>query len=50
MITIEFLPKVDVDNAMQWVRDKVDQAKGDLPDDVEDDPRFSRSTSPSSRS
>ncbi len=38
MITIEFSPKVDIDNALQWVRDKVDQAKGDLPDDLENDP------------
>lgn len=38
LITIEFTPKVDIDNALQWVRDKVDQAKGDLPDDLENDP------------
>ncbi|WP_305041856.1 efflux RND transporter permease subunit [Geoalkalibacter sp.] len=38
MITIEFTPDVDIDNAIQWVRDKVDQAKGDLPDDLENDP------------
>ena len=38
MITIEFNPEVDIDNALQWVRDKVDQAKGDLPDDLENDP------------
>lgn len=38
MITIEFNPDVDIDDAMQWVRDKVDQAKGDLPDDLENDP------------
>lgn len=38
MITIEFNPDVDIDNAMQWVRDKVDQAKGDLPTDLENDP------------
>ena len=38
MITIEFTPKVDINNALQWVRDKVDQAKGDLPDDLENDP------------
>ncbi len=38
MITIEFAPKVDIDNALQWVRDKVDQSKGDLPDDLENDP------------
>ncbi len=38
MITIEFNPEVDIDNALQWVRDKVDQAKGDLPADLENDP------------
>lgn len=38
MITIEFTPEVDIDNALQWVRDKVDQAKGDLPNDLENDP------------
>lgn len=38
MITIEFHPEVDIDDALQWVRDKVDQAKGDLPNDLEDDP------------
>ncbi len=38
MITIEFTPDVDIDNALQWVRDKVDQAKGDLPNDLENDP------------
>ncbi len=38
MITIEFNPDVEIDDAMQWVRDKVDQAKGDLPGDLENDP------------
>ncbi|PLX97028.1 MAG: AcrB/AcrD/AcrF family protein [Desulfuromonas sp.] len=38
MITIEFKTDVDIDNALQWVRDKVDQAKGDLPTDLENDP------------
>ncbi len=38
MITIEFAPDVDIDNALQKVRDKVDQAKGDLPNDLENDP------------
>jgi CzcA family heavy metal efflux pump len=38
MITIEFIPDVNIDDAMQWVRDKVDQAKGDLPNDLENDP------------
>jgi multidrug efflux pump len=38
MITVEFMPDVDIDTALQWVREKVDQAKGDLPDDLENDP------------
>ena len=36
LITLEFLPKVRVDDALQYVRDKVDQAKADLPTDAED--------------
>jgi len=36
MIIIEFLPEVNVDNAMQYVRDKVDLAKPDLPTDAEE--------------
>ncbi|MGB2820288.1 MAG: efflux RND transporter permease subunit [Phycisphaerae bacterium] len=36
IITIEFLPEVDVDDAMQYVRDKVDLAKGELPTDAEE--------------
>lgn len=35
-ITIEFLPGVSTDDAMQYVRDKVDRAKGDLPTDAEE--------------
>lgn len=35
-ITIEFEPDTDIDNAMQRVRDKVDQAKPDLPEDAEE--------------
>ena len=38
MITIEFSPEVNIESALQWVRDKVDQAKGDLPNDLESDP------------
>lgn len=38
MIIIEFIPDVDIDLALQWVRDKVDQAKGDLPRNLENDP------------
>jgi multidrug efflux pump len=37
-IAIKFLPSVDIDDALQKVRDKVDQAKGDLPPDLPDDP------------
>ena len=40
MIAVEFIPEVDIDDAIQWVRDKVDQAKGDLPDDLENDPQI----------
>jgi CzcA family heavy metal efflux pump len=37
-ITIEFEPGVDIDDAMQKVREKVDRAKPELPQDMEDDP------------
>lgn len=40
-IAIKFLPSVDIDDALQKVRDKVDQASGDLPSDLEDDPLVS---------
>jgi len=35
IITIEFLPNVKVDAAMQYVRDKLDLARRDLPTDIE---------------
>ncbi len=35
-VVIEFLPDVNIDDAMQYVRDKVDLAKGELPDDAEE--------------
>ncbi|MBI5119243.1 efflux RND transporter permease subunit [Candidatus Poribacteria bacterium] len=35
-ISIEFLPDVDIDDALQKVRDKVDQAKPDLPADADE--------------
>jgi len=38
MVTVEYMPDVIIDDAMQKVRDKVDQAKGELPDDLENDP------------
>ncbi|MEA2039149.1 MAG: efflux RND transporter permease subunit [Thermodesulfobacteriota bacterium] len=37
-VAVKFLPTVDIDDAVQKVRDKVDQAKGDLPADVPEDP------------
>jgi len=39
-IAIKFLPRVDLDDALQKVRDKVDQARGDLPSDLPDDPKI----------
>ncbi|MBG0790691.1 MAG: efflux RND transporter permease subunit [Desulfovibrionaceae bacterium] len=38
LIKVEFNPGVDIDDALQKVRDKVDQAKPDLPADLPDDP------------
>ncbi len=37
-VAVKFLPSVDIDDALQKVRDKVDQARGDLPADLKDDP------------
>ncbi len=37
-INIEFETDVDIDKALQDVRDKVDEAKNELPTDLEDDP------------
>lgn len=37
-VAVKFLPSVDIDDALQKVRDKVDQAKQDLPADLPDDP------------
>ncbi|HDQ40565.1 MAG TPA: efflux RND transporter permease subunit [Desulfonatronum sp.] len=37
-VAVKFLPTVDIDDALQKVRVKVDQAKADLPADLEDDP------------
>ena len=36
IITIEFLPNIKIDDAMQYVRDKVDRAKAELPQDAEE--------------
>ncbi|MBU1002814.1 MAG: efflux RND transporter permease subunit [Proteobacteria bacterium] len=38
VIAVKFDPDVVIDDAMQKVRDKVDQAKPDLPSDLADDP------------
>ncbi|BBD07295.1 efflux RND transporter permease subunit [Desulfovibrio ferrophilus] len=38
VIAVKFDPDVVIDDAMQKVRDKVDQAKPDLPSDLDDDP------------
>lgn len=37
-INIEFLPGTDIDDVIQKVKDKVDEAKKELPSDLEDDP------------
>ncbi|MDE7168692.1 MAG: efflux RND transporter permease subunit, partial [Mucispirillum sp.] len=37
-ISIEFMPEVDTDMALQRVRDKVDQAMNELPDDLTEEP------------
>lgn len=38
VIAIKFDAGTDIDDALQKVRDKVDQAKEDLPEDLQDDP------------
>jgi multidrug efflux pump len=37
-VAVKFLPTMDIDDAVQKVRDKVDLAKNDLPADLPDDP------------
>ncbi|PLX54351.1 MAG: AcrB/AcrD/AcrF family protein, partial [Desulfobacteraceae bacterium] len=37
-INVEFVTGTDIDRALQDVKDKVDEAKGELPTDLEDDP------------
>ena len=37
-INIEFVPDFDIDEAVRKVKDKVDEAMGDLPTDLENDP------------
>ncbi|MCI5135512.1 MAG: efflux RND transporter permease subunit [Candidatus Electrothrix sp. AW2] len=38
LIDVEFITGVDIDDALRKVKDKVDEAKGELPTDLEDDP------------
>jgi CzcA family heavy metal efflux pump len=38
LIDVEFLTGIDIDDALRKVKDKVDEAKGDLPTDLENDP------------
>ncbi|WYD80148.1 MAG: efflux RND transporter permease subunit [Candidatus Electrothrix gigas] len=38
LIDVEFITSVDIDDALRKVKDKVDEAKGELPTDLEDDP------------
>ena len=37
-VTVEFMPTVDIDDALRKVKDKVDEAKQDLPEDMPQDP------------
>jgi len=37
-INVEFLPGTDIDEVLNKVKDKVDEAKNDLPSDLENDP------------
>jgi multidrug efflux pump subunit AcrB len=37
-ISVEFVTGTDIDLALQWVKDKVDAAKRELPSDLENDP------------
>jgi multidrug efflux pump len=39
IIEVEFNPEVEIETALQRVRDKVDIAKSELPADIDDDPR-----------
>jgi len=36
LIRIEFLPEINIDDALQRVRDKIDQARPDLPDEIKE--------------
>jgi len=35
-VRVKFLPKTDIDDALQKVRDKVDEAKAEMPSDIEE--------------
>ena len=37
-VAVKFLPKVDIDDALRKVKDKVDEAMSDLPEDLPHDP------------
>jgi multidrug efflux pump len=39
VIEVEFSPDVDLESALQRVRERVDLAKAELPSDIDDDPR-----------
>ncbi len=39
VVEVEFMPDVDLDEALQKVRERVDLAKAELPADIDDDPR-----------
>jgi len=38
LIVVEFVTGTNIDDAVKWVKDKVDTAKRELPSDLEDDP------------
>lgn len=38
LINVEFMTGIDIDDALRKVKDKVDEAKNELPTDLEDDP------------
>ncbi|MGR0482028.1 MAG: efflux RND transporter permease subunit [Candidatus Electronema sp. V4] len=39
LINVEFTTGIDIDDALRKVKDKVDEAKNELPSDLEDDPK-----------
>jgi multidrug efflux pump len=44
-INVEFVTGTDIDQALQDVKDKVDESLGELPTDLDEDPSVLRSTS-----